>query len=311
MLGILRFCGKKCQNIKLKILKNLHYGFLFMTPFRWNLKRREQLGELLVGDSELAYPDYEHELMDCAVKVVARSSNRKIIFVGRSPENIFDLLSGVFGNSTQESDIGLLNISNRFQDIQQIKNTHPRSIMALKEYFTELEIAPKQLLDSEKGICFADLVAYGGTFEQLFLFLRLWSEDERHDFHSIVRKIGFIGITQRQKNSPNTWRWQQNADWVANNKDLYIKNVSVPTSLWDYLGNRQKKVARTNVPEYWGESEIMNPPRDENNLKSLRQAYHIYLKGIDQKKYISSQLSQTAEIREPWLRQLAKEIKDG
>jgi hypothetical protein len=59
-------------------------------------KEREQLGSLLVGDKSSVVLEYLHELRECSAKVLARSDQRNFIFVGRSPENIFDYLSGVF-----------------------------------------------------------------------------------------------------------------------------------------------------------------------------------------------------------------------
>lgn len=93
-----------------------------MKPFRWNLKKREQLGTLLDIDAESTYADYEAHLVDCASKVVARSNGKKIIFVGRSPENIFDYISGIVQKTTFEESVDILNISNRFREVDDIRN---------------------------------------------------------------------------------------------------------------------------------------------------------------------------------------------
>lgn len=280
-----------------------------MKPFRWNMAKREQLGDLLDGDVYSAYKDYEAELKECAAKVLARSINRRLIFVGRSPENIFDYLAGTLHGTKSEKIIDLLNISNRFRDVSDIRKELPQSYAALQQHFFELNIAPNQLISSPEGICFCDLVATGGTFEQLFFFLKTWSEDEALDFSSVLRKIGFIGITQRQKNSPNTWRWQQQLSFVKEHRGIYIKNVSVPVSLWHYLGNVQHKVTDGNIPEKWGRDEVLIPSRDENNLKSLRQAYQIFQLGKNQKQQMVAQLALCPEFREPWLRAVSMEIK--
>ncbi len=83
-----------------------------MKPFRWNLKKREQLGSLLDGEKGSNVLHYIDELRECAAKVLARSDQRNLIFVGRSPENIFDYLSGVLQNTSWEYKIENLNISN-------------------------------------------------------------------------------------------------------------------------------------------------------------------------------------------------------
>lgn len=280
-----------------------------MKPFRWNIARREQLGDLLDGEIYSAYADYENELQECAAKVLARSKNRKLIFVGRSPENIYDFLAGTLQSTNHEKMVDLLNISNRFRDVRDIRKELPQSYAALQQHFRDLAISPKRLISASEGICFADLVASGGTFEQLFFFLKTWADDEGLDFSAVIRKIGYIGITQRQKNSPNTWRWHQQISWVKEHRGIYIKNVSVPESLWHYLGNVQHKVTKGNVPENWGRDAVLLPSREENNLKALRQAFEIYNLGINQKHQIAAQLASFPEFKEPWLRALTMDIK--
>jgi hypothetical protein len=66
-------------------------------PFRWDLVTPDQLGSLLVGT---ATPDlwFLDELVACAGKVLARSGNGDLVFVGRSLDSMFDLLSGALAD---------------------------------------------------------------------------------------------------------------------------------------------------------------------------------------------------------------------
>ncbi|MBU2714522.1 hypothetical protein, partial [Zooshikella harenae] len=169
--------------------------------------------------------------------------------------------------------------------------------------------SPAQIISEPTGICFSDLVAWGGTFERLFEFIQKWVLEYKQDFPAVVGKLSFLGITQRTKNSPNTWRWQQNASWVKEHPKLTVKNVSIPVELWDYLGNRQAKVAKTNYPERWGGHEIVSPPREDGNLKALKQAYQIYSLGIEQKREFAEKLASTQEFKDAWLRSLVNELK--
>jgi len=278
-------------------------------PFRWNLKKREQLGSLVSGNFVCDSAGYEDDLAECAAKLLARSASRRLVFVGRSPENIYDYLAGVLHNTSHESKIDLLNISNRFRDPFEIRNELPESYNALKQHFIELEISPEQLIGTSVGICFADLVAEGGTFENIFRFIETWVHDEQLDFRAVQSKLGFVGITQRRKNSPNTWRWQQNANWVTDHKAIYIKNISISGRLWNYLGNMQVKVANTNPPKTWANSKILLPPREERNIEALKEAFHVYQLGLRSKKEFARVLSTTWEIRESWLRELVVELK--
>jgi len=278
-----------------------------MKPFRWNIKKKEQLGGLL--DIKAEKPRYPDKLADCAAKMVARSSNGKIVFVGRSPESIFDYLSGVFDGTSYEDKMDILNISNSFREIDDIRKKLPSAYVALKVHFVELGISPEQVLAEPNGICFTDLVDSGGTFEQLFDFIQQWALEDKQNFPALLGKLSFLGLTYRTENSPNTWRWQQNADWVKQHSKLTVKNVSLPPELWRYLGNYQLKVADTNKPERWGSADIMLPPREKDNLRALKQAYQRYTLGLEQKLAFAERLAATHEFREPWLRSLVNELK--
>jgi hypothetical protein len=63
-------------------------------PFRWDLVAPDQLGSLLAGTVD---PDlwFLNDLTRCAGKALARSGNGDLLFVGRSLDSMFDLLSGV------------------------------------------------------------------------------------------------------------------------------------------------------------------------------------------------------------------------
>jgi len=63
-------------------------------PFRWDLVTPDQLGTMLDG---AAPPDlwFLDELVTCTGKVLARSGNGDLYFVGRSLDSMFDLLGGV------------------------------------------------------------------------------------------------------------------------------------------------------------------------------------------------------------------------
>src|SRR3954464_11188002 len=67
-------------------------------PFRWDLVTPDQLGSLLDG---VAPPDlwFLDDLVACAGKVLARSGNGDLVFVGRSLDSMFDLLGGVLAGS--------------------------------------------------------------------------------------------------------------------------------------------------------------------------------------------------------------------
>src|SRR5687768_6645100 len=70
-----------------------------LVPFRWNLVSPDELGSLLAGTST---PDlwFLDDLLACSGKVLARSGNGDLVFVGRSLDSMFDLLSGALASDS-------------------------------------------------------------------------------------------------------------------------------------------------------------------------------------------------------------------
>ena len=280
-----------------------------MKPFRWDIQKREQLGRLTKGERSSAYPGFIDELRKCASRLISFTDDAMVAFVGRSPESFFDYLSGIFEETSKAYDLVLLNISNRFESILEIKEKRHFLYQSLKRHFEECSVSPRDILTRKRKTLFADVVASGGTFGQIAHFIFPWAIEEGFSLRDLRLKVGFLGITWRTKTSPNTWRWQQKNDWVRELQLRNIKNVSVPGSLWDYLGNKQMKVSKQNPPNSWGSELIIEPPREESNLKALRTAYDLYSLGLQEKKLFSNLLSKEKAITEEWCRNLISELR--
>lgn len=280
-----------------------------MKPFRWNIKKSEQLGRLLEGERSASYEGFEDELRDCAARVVASSGNADLVFVGRSPESIFDYLSGALASSSWEGRLLHLNISNRFRTVDEIREEYPEAYQGLKDHYQALGIDAPSLIRRERPIVFVDLVSTGGTFGQLFEFYSYWCKRHQIDFDAVQRKFGFLGILWRQKTSPKTWRWWQHLPWVTKNHFRRISNITIGGSLWAYLGNWQNKVEEPNQPRHWGTDALLAPPREEENLKALRLAFDLYTRGRSEPSVFAAELSRQKAMSESWFRSLVGELK--
>ena len=280
-----------------------------MKPFRWNIRKQEQLGRLIKGERESVYLQFLDDLRSCASRLISFSEDGVICFVGRSPESIFDYLSGIFEYTVKKDDLVHLNISNRCESVQRLKKQKPHTYNALKDHFLECSISPREVLQRKKKTFFTDVVCHGGTFNQIIAFLFDWAEDERLCIRDLRLKTGLLGITIREHTSPKTWRWQQRCPWVSAYQVRNIRNVSVPGRFWRYLGNNQEKVTGSNPPYKWGEQECLLPPRAEYHLKALRLALDLYNLGLEQKKEFSKLLCQETATREDWFRRLILELR--
>ncbi len=282
-----------------------------MKPFRWDIQRKEQLGRLIEGERSPAYPEFIDDLRICCSKLVASCEDGYLVFVGRSPESIFDYLSGVFQGTCKENDIVNLNISNRYEGIESIRKQDLQLIDSLNAHLEECGLSPDEIVSRRRATVLTDLVSGGGTFGILANYLIALAGERNVSIRDLKRKLGFLGITWQGKTSPNTWRWQQKVEWVKEHNLQNIRNVSIPGRLWDYLGNRQLKVGKSNRPQSWASDAILEPPREDSNVKALRRAYDLYHRGLEEKSVFAGFLSQETAMEQQWFRKLLSELKRG
>jgi hypothetical protein len=281
------------------------------TPFRWNLTHRNHLGKLIEGERAYAYENFADDLSLCCSRVVAFSGDSNLVFVGRSPESIFDHLSGLLFDSSWFERLTLLHFSIRYEDEKRIRNEYPGAMEALRGYFQQSGLHPESLAAKPRPVAFIDLVASGDTFGRLVTFLFNWSNEIKCDWNAVRRHIRIIGITERKKTSPNTWRWQQHSDWVSLLGGSAVKNVSIPYELWDYLGNYQRKVSLSYTPSRWGHPSSISPSYSADQLMALRLAFDLFESGRTKQKRekFASLLATESAMKYSWFRKLVMELK--
>lgn len=280
-------------------------------PFRWDLTRRNQLGRLIEGERAWAYGAFPDDLLRCCAGVLALAGDSDLIFVGRSPESIFDHLSGLLLDTTWFDRLELLHFSMRFREEAEIRKEHPGAVGAMRSYLRRLGLHPEGIATKGRPAAFIDLVATGDTFGRLISFLRSWAEEVKYDWNGVRRRIRLVGITERTKTSPKTWRWQQHAPWVPLLGRGSVKNVSVPRALWEYMGNYQDKVSRSYTPSRWGDPALSSPSYDDRQLKALRLAAELFELGRvrERREQFASLLVKEPAMKYGWFRTLVQEVR--
>ena len=284
---------------------------MFELPFRWDLTRRNHLGTLVEGEATATYGSFHTHLLACCARVVAFSGDSDLIFVGRSPESIFDHLSGLLFDSTWFERLELLHFSMRFREEAEVHKEHPGAVPAMRAYLERLGLHPEGLATRPRPAAFVDLVASGDTFGRLVAFLHNWSREIRYDWNAVRRRVRLVGITEKQKTSPNTWRWQQHARWLPLLGRGAVKNVSIPFDLWNYLGNYQDKVSLSYTPSRWGDPAFSSPTYHEPQLKALRLAFELFELGRarERREEFTSLLTGESAMRHGWFRMLVQELR--
>jgi hypothetical protein len=273
-------------------------------PFRWELVRRDQLGTLLSGCEEPSLW-YLPELVTCAAKVLARCSDGDLYFVGRSLDSMYDLLGGALASTSWRDRLHLLPLS--MTGVGDL----PLAFEQLRTNLAAAGLAPADLARAPRPVVFVDLVFRGRTYEWLYDQLRRWADASGVPWPGVRRKLRFVGVTERTKNSPNTWRWQQQAAWTSDLPTRAIANVSLDPFVWSHLGDHQVKLTRSFNRHHWSDESFTVPRHDPKTRQALAEA--VALVGAGRSANVRTALRQVI-VHEPtfacpWLRSLANELR--
>jgi hypothetical protein len=236
--------------------------------FRWNIGKREQLGGLL-QPLELPHRVWQETFLGSVAKVVMASQNHDLVFVGRSLENMFDFLSGVFLETSWASRCSLLPVSLRNDPKKQ--NT-PEFQKKLRSILEDAGVSTRKILNRTTGIAFVDVVASGDTFGFLTKTLLEWATEESFGQRAVLQKLRFVGVLWQKHTSPNTWRWQQHSAWVKQHRMRAIQNVSLEYPVWYEFANIDHKVTPPNTLL----REFSGINREETRLLALTRARQLY-----------------------------------
>jgi hypothetical protein len=282
-----------------------------VTPFRWNTSKHEQMGRFLDGPEAEAYPDFIRDLRRCCARVLSTAGDSHLVFVGRSPESLFEYLGGGLRATPWSPRLSVLNLSLFGWSLREIRRLYPGAIEAVRAQLQETGLSPSSVASRSHQVAFVDLVNRGGTFGQLTELLLDWTREIGYDERAVVRRLRFVAITSAVDPSPNAERWNQRCAWVSRFRPSAIASVSIPAGLWDYLGNWQAKVARSHPPECWGDAGAGAPPRDEAHLKALRLAVKLrqLAEGRDERLAFASELANQPAMRFGWFRSLVTELR--
>lgn len=277
-----------------------------MPPYRWDLTAPDQLGSLLhaLPKPKLWFLD---ELTDCAAKVVARSGGGDMYFVGRSGDSVFDLLSGAAAETTWRDRLHQLPLSLAWDSTP----LSPEEVTTLRTHLSAAGIAPAALARARRPVAFVDLVYAGRTFRRLYQAIRHWVDDDREAWSVVRTKLRFVGITERTRTSPKTWRWQQHAVWTSEIPARAVVNVSVSGSLWDYLGNVQDKLTSPFPRRHW--TTASRPQHDDRTRAALREAVALVEQGRSRetKDALVRVLVREPAMAQRWLRGLVVDLRHG
>lgn len=285
---------------------------LDLKPFRWSIEKRNEIGSLIDYVVVELPEDFKKELIKSSARILAFSGNSMLYFVGRSPENYFDFLSGIFDESKdRKNKINLFQFSGRDYTYKKLANEYSLELNYLRKYMLGIGLSPNQILRRKIATSLIDVVHEGYTFKILIEILYHWALEEKVNWKELKKKLQIVGITVRTKNSPNTWRWQQQVEWIELIGKSNVKNVSVPWSFWGYIANDQSKATDSNYPKRWSDPEIEKPMRSKYNREGLKIAVTLFDLGLksETKEELKKSMVEQSEMQYSWFRAYLQWLK--
>lgn len=277
--------------------------------FRWNITRREQLGRLVTGEPVDDLTSILVEVRRCAARVIAMSGDSRLVFVGRSPETLFDYLTAAFAGTSWADRLTLLHLSLKSSN-ERWTEMAAETRAALREQFGALGLNPAAIAAGARPIALVDVICDGDTFANLTDLLFDWAVEEGVNTHALGRRLRIVGIVTRGNRSYTMVGWQRHA-WARRYRASALKGVSVPESFWAFLGNSDAKVSRSNPPERWCDPEMARPPRGPRHTEALGLALALHEAGRSrgERDALAAAIAEQPSMRHVWCRALTSELR--
>jgi hypothetical protein len=284
-----------------------------MAPFRWTIAKREQLGSLVTGDARgnLNRGGFLTNLREAAARILAFSDDADLAFIGRTPENFYDYVSGILSGVDDAPTLHLVHFSMRWSGEGGVRAMERERLSGFFDYLCEAGLDAASIATQSRPLALVDFIAHGGTMQNFVELLHLQAEMTGADWNAVQRRLRIIGLRVRTHNSPNTWRWQQHQDWLHLIPQAVIKNVSVPANFLWHIANDQPKVTHSFHPGLWSRDETHGKALSDDQLVALNLAVQLFDAGQerDEQMALASLIAKTSEMQQAATRRLVLRIK--
>ncbi len=284
-----------------------------MQPFRWNIAKREQLGGLMadIPRRNLHRDGFLSDLRRVTARLIAFAEDADLAFIGRTPENFFDYLSGAFADVENAPALNLVHFSLRWAGEGGIRSLAPEKRDGFFAYLTQAKLDAATISRAPAPLALVDFIAEGGTMQNLVELLELQAEHQATDWNAVQRRLRIIGLRVRTHNSPNTWRWQQHQDWLHRIPDTVIKNVSAPGGLIYHLANTQDKVTPAFHPGRWDLDEDATSAPTNAQRTALAFAVQLYDAGRSraERNRLAAEIAALPEMKQAATRRIVSRLK--
>lgn len=320
-------------------------------PFRWDISHRETFGGLLKTDRSGAslysvppksraasiacwtpYEGFFDNLLSCVARIVAAGGDADLVFVGRSLDNCFDLLSALLCESSWLREPGKRLTLLRFSHVRTTEDYKRRkqtgALSAYRAYLDSLALSPAKLIVRERPVALTDVICHGDTIQELLGLIREWTLEEKRDWPSVRRKLRVVGLLRAgdSYSEPPRPIWKQRRDgrhferhvpvsaaWDTKLLDRgAFRGIAVPDRFWEFIADLQPKTSLSYSPTDWGTEEAAHPSHRDYCLAGLRAARTIYEAGcspITRARFAKLLAAEASGMRNAECRRLVQEVR--
>ena len=217
----------------------------------WTQVRKKALAQLVSKAYTDEFYNYREQLLDVCADIIAASGGDDLVFVGRSPEILYDFMESLLEDTRAAPSTTLLPFSLRDESsgaINRINRLDAESIDAIEEHFSELNLSPHDIATHEGTFSFVDCVCWGTTFGNLEDTLTLLAKRQSISF--VKTKVRYIGITKESLGWTH-WRNDEESKGATFFNEGRAKVVTVSAQLWEHLANSSSKTMKSFRPEHW------------------------------------------------------------
>lgn len=289
-------------------------------PFRWDVHRRSTLGAVIEDEWSLppvgyVEPDFFPWLLACCAQVVARSENADLVFIGRSPENLYDHLCGLLAGTSWARRPRLL----QFSAAWGTRDMTPARVTSFRRYSATQGLDPRAIGTRSRPVALVDLVCTGKTLGVLVALLHAWAYECGVPWRAVRSRLRVVALVNRAWHSgmdrPSDGDWQETSDWVPRYlAPGTVRNIAVEHDRWCFLGNDEAKVTPSYAPPRWGTIEAARRPTEWPQREiAFRLAYGLYAYGQTRacRLEFARLLARESAMAQPWCRALVQELRLG
>ena len=278
-------------------------------PFRYDMAN-PRLVRYLGWPEPLETPrGFREDLLEHAGQIVRLAGDVDLVFVGRSPESLYDLLVGLLGETSWRERVQLLHLSLCDRTPGRLRRHEPGALAQLWRHVESLRLTPPQILARDRPVAFVDLVFGGRTFGNVLKLLRFWSRGQLSSWRPVRDRLRFVCLVERGHRAYEPWSPRMSA-WTTTLRPEQLRLLSLDTRLWRYLADHQPKTTPSFDSDAWVEGSAYRPPTEPERRRAARTAVQLRRWGGWRRRALAEALERSPGA-ERWRSRLVAELRES